>query len=66
MATFPVSHDKRQPHISDVEAPAGNTTGGYVQLLTTLQADRISAPAPTRPSTTTERQSPASLSARDH
>ncbi|KAJ6618565.1 hypothetical protein B0H10DRAFT_2217526 [Mycena sp. CBHHK59/15] len=30
------------------------------------EADRISAPAPTRPSTTTERQSPASLSARDH
>ncbi|KAJ6570756.1 hypothetical protein B0H10DRAFT_1964552 [Mycena sp. CBHHK59/15] len=102
MATFP-------PHISDVEAPAGNATGGYVQLisdllhslptthhhhlsrphmtqLTTLrepyrllpkvilnqvvsEADRISAPAPaapTRPSTTTERQSPASLSARDH
>ncbi|KAJ6554079.1 hypothetical protein B0H10DRAFT_2241642 [Mycena sp. CBHHK59/15] len=38
----------------------------HMTQLTTLQADRISAPAPTRPSTTTERQSPASLSARDH
>ncbi|KAJ6591896.1 hypothetical protein B0H10DRAFT_1960690 [Mycena sp. CBHHK59/15] len=42
---------------------------GSTWVYVVSEADRISAPAPaapTRPSTTTERQSPASLSARDH